>query len=165
MNELLQLKRNAQLLGLCGEYRKKWDEANSKQELMRLATDANGIEFMADGVTFGWGLTPSYLVENFSDCINGEMLLQQNGYTSEMYVNNDNMMVTPRATATIFIGCDGVILIPKCCVRKIYVCAHSRVTIENEGICELVCYGKNEVTIRGDGITRRKDVSHSEWKK
>ena len=36
-NELLTLKRNALRLGLCGEYKGKWDSAASKRELVNMA--------------------------------------------------------------------------------------------------------------------------------
>ena len=53
-NELLTLKRNAIRLGLCGEYKWKWDYAASKRELVNMARDSNGIEFMDDYIAFGW---------------------------------------------------------------------------------------------------------------
>jgi len=52
-NELLTLKHNALRLGLCGEYKGKWDSAASKRELVNMALDSNGIEFMADSIAFG----------------------------------------------------------------------------------------------------------------
>ena len=35
-NELLNLKRNALMLGLCGEYKDRWDKCSNKKELIDL---------------------------------------------------------------------------------------------------------------------------------
>ena len=85
-NELLTLKRNALRLGLCGEYKGKWDSAASKRELINMALDSNGIEFMADSIAFGWGLSKEYLLKEFGEFANGFYQCNEHGYTSEMYI-------------------------------------------------------------------------------
>ena len=44
MNDLLSFKRNAMMLGLCTGYKNKWDAATSKEALMDIALDSNGVE-------------------------------------------------------------------------------------------------------------------------
>ena len=70
-NELLNLKRNALMLGLCGEYKDRWDKCSNKKELIDLALDSNGVEFIADAITFGWGCSQEFLLNEFADFING----------------------------------------------------------------------------------------------
>lgn len=53
MNDLLSFKRNAMMLGLCTSYKDKWDEATSKEALMDMALDSNGVEMLADAAAFG----------------------------------------------------------------------------------------------------------------
>ena len=55
MNDLLSFKRNAMMLGLCTSYKDKWDEATSKEALMEIATDAKGMDMIADSISNGWG--------------------------------------------------------------------------------------------------------------
>lgn len=69
MNDLLAFKRNAIMLGLCGAYKTKWDSATSKEELMEIATDAKGMDMIADSISNEWGLSPLYIIKNFSDYI------------------------------------------------------------------------------------------------
>lgn len=78
-NELLTLKRNALRLGLCGEYKGKWDSAASKRELVNMALDSNGIEFMADSIAFGWGLSKDYLLKEFGEFANGFYQCNEHG--------------------------------------------------------------------------------------
>lgn len=65
MNDLLSFKRNAMMLGLCTSYKNKWDEATSKEALMEIATDAKGMDMIADSISNGWGLSSSYIAKNF----------------------------------------------------------------------------------------------------
>ena len=88
-NELLNMKRKALMLGLCGEYKKKWDSCTSKKELMDLVLDSNGVEFLADAITFGWGCSQEFLLNEFADFINGRYQRKKDGYTSELYVHHN----------------------------------------------------------------------------
>lgn len=159
MNELLRFKRTARGLGMCERYKAKWDAAETKADIMRIATDVNGMEFLAGAMAFGWGLSPSYIADVFGDYINGAMVIGQDGYTSEMFVGLADMQSDARATATIYIACHGVITVCRNCLRRIYVCANSDVLIENDGICELYSYGENTVKTAGNGIFRREYVT------
>lgn len=72
MNELLRFKKNAIRLGLCDEYKCKWDSCKSLKDLMDIALSANGIEFIADSVSFGWGMDTGSLANDFHDYVNGQ---------------------------------------------------------------------------------------------
>ena len=61
MNDLLAFKRNVMLLGLCSSYKEKWDSATSKEVLMDMALDSNGVELLADAHSFGFGMDIQYM--------------------------------------------------------------------------------------------------------
>ena len=150
LNELLTLKRNAVMLGLCDRYKAEWDEAKDKKDLVDLALDANGVEFMAKSVAEGWGVSKDYILDNFGDYVNGKYVREKGGYTSELYVGygGDNLQ---RATLNLFVGCDTSILVPEGSVCKIYVCGRSNVRLKCAGKCYVYMYGGyNRVEYSGD---------------
>lgn len=112
MNDLLAFKRNAIMLGLCTSYKDKWDAATSKEALMEIATDAKGMDMIADSISNGWGLSSSYIAKNFSDYINGKWQRNKDGYTSEMYVSHKSD-VDIRSTLTLFVDCECDIVVSK----------------------------------------------------
>lgn len=65
MNDLLSFKRNAMMLGLCSAYKDKWDAATSKEKLMDMALDSNGVELLADAHSFGFGMDIQYMNGRF----------------------------------------------------------------------------------------------------
>lgn len=87
MSDLLAFKRNAIMLGLCTGYKNKWDAATSKEALMDMALDSNGVELLADAHSFGFGMDIQYMKRTFSDYINGKWKRSKDGYTSCMYVD------------------------------------------------------------------------------
>lgn len=165
INELITLKRNAMMLGLCGVYKDKWDEAKSRHDLFKLSMDANGVEFMADGFAFGWGLTKEFVLREFGVCINGRSFCEYDGYDSEMFVGFSGD-ITLRTTITLVVGCDNLdIHVRDFNVNKLYVCGGSNIRVICNGVCLLKSYGKNnivEITENG-GVIKRKDVLQSEW--
>jgi len=54
-HNILELKEKARRLGLCEEYTSRWDMCKTKEDLIKTVLDANGVEFLCDGVEFGWG--------------------------------------------------------------------------------------------------------------
>lgn len=166
--DLLTLKRNAILLGLCDQYRAKWNACKSKRELVDLALDGNGIEFMADSMAFGWGLGKDYLLREYGEWMNGFYRSREDGYTSEMYVGAHGV-VNVRSALLLVAYCDDLeIVVSEHNVCRIYVCGGSKVRVECLGDAELVVYGEdNDVTIvEHDGSRlRQRAVPSSEWKK
>lgn len=166
INELLTLKRNALRLGLCGEYKGKWDSAASKRELVNMALDSNGIEFMADSIAFGWGLSKEYLLKEFGEFANGFYQCNEHGYTSEMYIGAHGV-IKARSTIILVAYCkDLEIEVPENMVTRIYVCGKSEVRIECKGKCDLIEYGEdNDVKIIGydDANMTLGTIYVSEW--
>ena len=162
MNDLLAIKRNAIMLGLCTSYKDKWDAATSKEALMEIATDAKGMDMIADSISNGWGLSSSYIAKNFSDYINGKWQRNKDGYTSEMYVSHKSD-VDIRSTLTLFVDCECDIVVSKGIVCEIYLSGKSKVRILCEGHCYVIRYGKEcSFTVKGSGVVHGKYVENSE---
>lgn len=150
LNELLTLKRNAVMLGLCDEYKAEWNEAKDKKNLVDMALDANGVEFMAKSVAEGWGLSKDYILGNFGDYVNEGYVRDKGGYTSKLYVDYGGDIFQP-ATLNLLIGCNTSVLVPEYSVCKIYVCGMSNVRINCAGKCYVYVYGGyNDVKYSGD---------------
>ena len=131
-----------------------------------MALDSNGIEFMADSIAFGWGLSKEYLLKEFGEFANGFYQCNEHGYTSEMYIGAHGV-IKVRSTIILVAYCkDLEIEVPENMVTRIYVCGKSEVRIECKGKCDLVEYGEdNDVKIIGydDANMTRGTIYVSEW--
>ena len=166
-NELLNLKRNALMLGLCGEYKDRWDKCSNKKELIDLALDSNGVEFLADAITFGWGCSQEFLLNEFADFINGRYQRKKNGYTSELYVHLKGTIIL-QSTITLVVGGDADIIVPDNFVGKLYICGGSHLIFShNRGELELYVYGDSNVKEKSGTSLKvnRKDIKESQWSK
>lgn len=168
-NELLNLKRNALMLGLCGEYKDRWDKCSNKKELIDLALDSNGVEFLADAMTFGWGCTQEFLLTEFADFINGRYQRKKNGYTSELYVEPHGE-IELRSTLTVIAGGSANVIVPPNFFGRVYVCGDGGSLIfgSNGGSIELFVYGENERAVTKYATSlkvNRKDIKESQWSK
>ena len=166
-NELLSLKRNALKLGLCGKYKALWDACRTEKEVVDLALDSNGVEFLADAMAFGWGVSFDFLEKSiFRNYVHGQYLRNKDGYTSIMFVNPRFEFVLP-ATINLVLGDCSVIHNSQGGICKLYLSKVSNVIIKNDGILELYCYGDvNVEVINGkDATCNRHDIKQSQWLK
>lgn len=161
MNDLLSFKRNAMMLGLCTSYKDKWDEATSKEALMDIALDSNGVEMLTDAAAFGWGMDIQYLKRTFSGYINGKWKRNKDGYTSCLYVDF-NGQIEQDCTITTVLSSKVEFYVSEGSVCKLYVGAESTVNITGEGICYVYSCGHNEVTGRFKSMNC---ITKSEWAK
>lgn len=171
MNELLTLKRLARQLGLCEEYTKKWNGAVSKRELMDVALDAKGADFIADSHAGGWGLSADFLKREFGDYINGKYVSDASGYTSELYAGYEGE-VTQIATLTLMIDCKGRFVVPEGRACEVYLSGDCDIEIENNGHCAVFAYGeRNKLRVAGNNIHVRNipsgepHINHSDDEK
>ena len=164
--DLLTLKRNSLMMGLCEKYKHKWDLCTTKRQLIDLALDSNGVEFMADSIAFGWGLGKDYIVNEFAEFINGSYVRDKDGYTSEFYVGARGV-IELRSTMLLVAYCDGLeIKIPKGSAGRIYVCGGSKIRIENYGYVDILEYGSvNNIDIiaHNGSNSSHKRILASEW--
>ena len=170
MNELLRFKKNAIRLGLCDEYKGKWDSCKSLKDLMDIALSANGIEFTADSVSFGWGMDTGSLANDFHDYVNGQYQRIKDGYTSEMYVSH-SVTITLRSTLTLIVGCDVEVKLPAVFAGALYVAGDSHVRLMPpldglHGSLDVMVYGDSEFSLLGPNINATinlSEVKQSEW--
>ena len=161
MIDLLAFKRNVLTLGLCDEYKEKWNTATNKEALMDMALDSNGVALLCDANSFGFGMDISYMKRAFSDYINGNWKRSKDGYTSCLYVDF-NGKIEQDCTITTVLASNVEYHVPKGNVCKLYVGAESTVNITGQGICYVYSYGHNEVTGRFKTIQR---ITKSKWTK
>lgn len=143
VNDLLSFKRVAMSLGLCDPYKKKWDECTDKRQLMDLALDSNGVDFIADSIAFGWGLGVDFFNRHFADYINGKYKRDSgpHGYSSEMLVGLEGMYYL-YSTITLVAGCKCLnIVVPPSSYGRVYVCGGSEIHLSVFGVCEVYVYG------------------------
>lgn len=160
MSELTRFKRNAVVLGLCDEYKERWDACEKKEELASLALDANGVSMLCDAMAFGWGPSPEYVKTNFKPFLNGRWVLHRNGYSSSLYVDLKGE-IWQSTTITTVVSSACVIHVPETHVCKIYISGKSNVQILCDGLAFAFVYGENKVSY--DGNVHLHHVSHSEW--
>lgn len=104
-NELLDFRRRAIALDLCDEYKRRWNACKNSADFAKLASNIEGMRFMADSSAYGWGLSTEFLSSFLKDHINGKAVIEQDGYTGEIYVGFKGKTKI-NATLTLFIDCD-----------------------------------------------------------
>lgn len=149
------------MLGLCGQYKTMWDACRNKKDLIDMALDANGVEFMADSIAFGWGLSKEYLMKEFGDFINGKYQRNKGGYKSRMYVGYEGD-ITIDSTITLLVGCKGKVIVPCSMVGNIYICGGCDIDVKNDGVVYLYEYAGNNNVHKDENveITQHKE---SNW--
>lgn len=162
-DELLMFKRRALRLGLCEEYRRKWDSCNNHRALINLALDANGVEFLSDALSFGWGLSDEELLSEFGEYINGRYVRYGDGYTSELYVRAVKD-IKLRSTLTVLAGSCCDVMSPDFFFGRIYVCSGSKVRLHGGGKLEVCVYGDGDVLCDDfGGELEAKRITESVW--
>lgn len=135
-SDILDLKRNALRLGLCGEYKAKWDVARDKKDLMGIALDSNGVEWVCQMADAGV-LAKETVLSDFGEYINGKYIRNKGGYTSEMYVCY-NGAITLRTTLLVVMGGDVDVFIPENSIGRIYVCCGAKVRLSGKGKADII---------------------------
>lgn len=135
-SDILALKRNALRLGLCGEYKAKWDGARDKGGLMEIALDSNGVEWVCQMANKGV-LGKDMVLSDFGEYINGKYVRKKGGYTSELYAYY-NGTITLRTTLLVIMGGDVEVVVPEYHVGRIYVCCGAKVRVTGKGKAEVI---------------------------
>ena len=164
-DEMLIFKKNA-LLGkisaepLCMQYKQAWRACgNDKEMLVRLALSQQSIPYMSHACYANLGLTKDYILENFSEYINGKRVFNDvegvNGYTYQLYVafERDFKAVTD---VTSLMWCNGpqvLISATKCPV--FYISNSSNVHISCEG------YNSPKIYLFDDSVVTIDDVDET----
>ncbi len=154
-------------MGLCGEYKDKWANAATPKDLVDIASDINGADFLCASAAKGWGLSKEFLLNNFRGFINGEYTSRHGdgaGYTSEIYIGH-NGNITARATIIIVLYSNATVYIPKNHVCRIFAACNTNIDVQCDGYCEFTDYTpRNDVKPGGFGhivITDPKNYKNS----
>lgn len=152
---------NAQVEGICDEYRDRVVNCGSKKQLMDMALSAKGSDYLCDAIAKGWGISPQEISKRFAPYINGKYTLDK-GYTSTMYCQYKGSIAC-EITLLILIECDVDVEIPKNCVCCIYACGKCNIRIKGKGQVLVVTYGNpNDVILQCDMDIRCKRLRKKE---
>lgn len=131
--------RNAKRLGLCDEYSAKISKAGSKKSLIDIALDANGLDYVANNIARGNGLTADYIFDKFGMFNNGRYIRKKDGYSSVMYCREDKPTIEITTTAALIIDYKGTVNIPSNHGCELYV-VNSNIAINGTGRCLAYMY-------------------------
>lgn len=141
MNEMQKFREVARERGLCDRYSRLWDSCTSNKQLLDLAMDSNGIPYLCESVSQGWGLPVDYLLARFRMYINNKYISLHKGYSSKLFIRHyDNVWVD--ATNVVLIECSTVLVVPKNTICNIYL-VNSRVNAVGDGTCYVRRYGRS----------------------
>lgn len=154
MISLVQFKRNAEKHAVCTEYKQRWDAATDTREVLDVALDIQGIEYVSNAIAEGWGISPEYVTRTFRDLINGKYEhVSQKGYTSQLYCQYEGE-IDVRCTNLQVIDSHCVVNIPDGHICNLYVTGDSSVAVFNEnGYAHVILYGNSEAVANGNGTT------------
>jgi hypothetical protein len=160
-DEMLTFKKNA-LLGkisaepLCMQYKQAWRACgDDKESLVKLALMQQSIPYFSHACYEHLGLTKEYILENFSEYINGKRVLNDvegvNGYTYQLYVafNGDLKAIADVTSLMWCISTQVLITATKCPV--FYISNSSDVHISCEG------YNSPKIYLFDDSVVTIED--------
>lgn len=119
MNYLpLDFIATAKANGLCEQYAARIANARSKRQLVDIALDENGVEWLAQCLHEGWGIDSRYIAEHFAAFNCGKYVWQKYLLTSAMFVMPQATEIEISTTQALIAGFNGVVKIPEntCCV-------------------------------------------------
>lgn len=161
-DEMLTFKKNA-LLGkisaepLCIQYKQAWRACgNDKEMLIKLALSQQSIPYLSHACYEHLGLTKEYILENFSEYINGNRVFNNvegvNGYTYQLYVAFErDFKVVADVTSLMWCSSPQVLVsATKCPV--LYISNSSNVHISCEG------YNSPKIYLFDDSVVTIDDV-------
>ena len=164
--KIIDTKRICVNKGLCERYKELWDKADTMDDLMRLATDANGAFLLADMVAFEWGLNAHYIREKASDYLADKRVIEHNGYESCLYAADENLDDGIHAALNIVLDCMGDLWVPPFVVCSIVIATDLPLHIRCDGKAYITIYGDDasKITLDGDCIID-KHIAESEWRR
>lgn len=152
---------NAQVEGICDEYRDRVVNCGSKKQLMDMALSAKGADYLCDAIAKGWGISPEEISRRFAPYINGKYTLDK-GYTSAMYCQYKGSIVCETTLLTL-IECNIEVEVSEYCIRAIYACGKCNISIKGKGQVLVVTYGNpNDVVFTLDKDIRCKRLRKKE---
>lgn len=146
---ILEVKRKAIIMGLCGEYRTKWDNAKTNKDLIAMASDLNGADFVCSSISRHWGVDDEFIKKHFSAYINGSYTHEHKGYKSAIYVDYKEE-IECRVTILIVLYSKCTIHIPRGHYCHIFIAGeNSDIRLISDGYAKVHKYnGKTEEVLK-----------------
>lgn len=159
---IVQFHRNAQAEGICADFDERWKKSHTKKELIDMALDVKGADYLCDAIAKGWGIDSIELKKNFEQFINGVYKPRMKGYTSEMYCCYKGAILAETTLITV-IDSNITINIPRYHICEIFATGKCKLEIKGEGQCTVVAYGDyDNVLIDADTQVRCKRIQKKE---
>lgn len=156
---MLKYYKNSLLDGLCADYKGRWQRAHEDEEqLVRLVLNQQAIPHFLTYCHEGKGLSMDYILEDFSDFINGNYTaLNADGvdgdYKSQLYIGHTENIYVESTDVLVLGWCN----VPSLEIKptksvKVYVGCSSNVYID--------CGGYNNVIVMlfDDSVVHLEDV-------
>lgn len=154
IENLIDLKQKAIKMKICEEYLRRWNEATTPRQLIDMALDSNGMEFMAGTCNTPAGVSSQFLLAHFPEFVNGAYLSPQKGYTAEMFVAQKS--VSPRADLVLLLECNGEVTVKPNRCAKIYTdkkCKSLSVGAQKGSWVEVYVFRRDtRVETKGEGV-------------
>lgn len=153
---------NAQVEGICDEYRDRVVNCGSKKQLMDIALSAKGADYLCDAIAKDWGVSPSEISKRFAPYINGRYTLDNGDYESAMYCQYNGSIVCETTLLTL-VECNIEVEVPKYHICEIFACGKCNISVKGEGQVLVVTYGNpNDVVLQCDMDIRCKRLRKKE---
>lgn len=159
---IVQFHNNAKEQGICEEFEERWKKSHTKKELVDMALDVKGADYLCDAIAKGWGIDSYEIKDKFSQFINGTYKPRMKGYTSEMYCCYKGAILAETTLITVI---DSVmtINIPQYHICEIFATGKCKLEIIGEGQCTVVAYGEyDNVVIEADTKVRCRRIQKTE---
>ena len=157
MITLNQFRDNANIKGICEDKARVWDNCGNKKELMDLALSAQGLDYVANAVGQGWGISADVIRNKFGSFNNGRYVFQsRSGYKTAMYCGFKGRIIG-ELTAYLIIDSDIDIDIPSYCICELYVTGKCNITLHGSGRCKVRAYGiSDDIKVTNYGVDYRR---------
>lgn len=146
--ELEAFKERSKVLGLCDNYTDKWDSAQNTYDLIKLATDINGMPYILESlVDTKMGITTEFAVKFFGSYVNSDEPIKRKENDSKLFIDTE-CDITLSATINGFLNTKATLYVPEYIICHVYS-VNSDLQFNGNGIvyCHKLIGGKwiNEI--------------------
>lgn len=112
---------------------------------MDVALNVRGMQYVAEAIAQGWGISPEVIAKDFQPFNNGKYTRDMDGYTSQMYCQSPEDEIKISTTTTLIICYDKTIIVDRP-ICELYL-VNCNVTIRGKGIAKVHLYNSSVVNI------------------
>jgi len=108
MNELEKFKQESVKLGLCEEYRERWDKLQTKRQCIDMISTCQGAQYFISAKHIGIAPTNEFILDEYGRYINGyytSMVQTSMNYSSQWYIEYDGTLI-PESLFTYMLDCN-----------------------------------------------------------